>query len=145
MWTLGVSCPRIPSGAQGAYGHVFAGITATTGFQNDGFTDTAQTGSTVNTFWPLFIVSAGYAVPIDVVRLSGTVFKPITDPGSPVNYSVGFMLTLGRGRGAVGAAAHGDECRRPDPAPPESPPAQAGMGGYPSAQAGMWATRAARP
>ncbi len=94
VWTLGV-VPSYAFGPDGEYGHVFAGITATTGFSNDGFATTQQNGSTVNTFWPLFIASAGYAGSIDVLRLGGQVFYPFTNAGSAVDYGIGFLFTVG--------------------------------------------------
>lgn len=94
VWTLGV-VPSVAFGPGGEYGHVFAGVTATTGFENVGFTNTPQNGSTVNTFWPLFIASLGYAASIDVLRLGGSVFLPITGDNPPVDYGPGFLLTVG--------------------------------------------------
>jgi hypothetical protein len=121
VWTLGV-VPSYAFGREGEYGHVFAGITATTGFQNDGFTDTNQSGSTVNTFWPLFVASAGYAGSIDVLRLGGQIFMPITGDNPPVAYGPGFMLTVGVAAELWEPRHHGGE-PTPDPAPPpESTP-----------------------
>ncbi len=87
--------PSYAFGDHGEYGHAFFGLTATTGFQNDGFTNTATTGSTVNTFWPLWIASLGYGVPVDVFRFSAMLFLPLTGSGSPVSYGFGGMLTAG--------------------------------------------------
>jgi hypothetical protein len=119
VWTLGF-VPSYSFGPEGAYGHVFVGLTATTGFQNLGFTDTAQTGSTVNTFWPLFVASAGYGGSIDALRLSGAFFKPLTDGNSPVDYGFGFMFTVGVAAELWEPRHHGQAT--PDPAPPETPP-----------------------
>jgi hypothetical protein len=119
VWTLGV-VPSYSIGPQGEYGHVFAGITATTGFQNDGFTNTPQTGSTVNTFWPLFVASAGYGASIDILRVSGALFIPITGDNPPVDYGLGFMLTLGVAAELWEPHHHGQIA--PDPAAPEPPP-----------------------
>jgi hypothetical protein len=94
VWTLGV-VPSYAFGPQGEYGHVFGAISATSGFQNDGFTNTASNGSTVNDFWPLFIGSVGYGIPIDVMRLAVQGFKPFTNPGSPVDYGFGLQFTVG--------------------------------------------------
>jgi len=132
VWTLGV-VPSYAFGPEGEYGHVFAGITATTGFQNDGFTDTNQSGSTVNTFFPLFVASAGYAGSIDVLRLGGQLFIPITGDSPPVAYGPGFMLTVGvaaelwepkpRHTGQTGPdPATAPESAPPPPVTPPPPP-----------------------
>ncbi len=127
VWTLGV-VPSYAFGPQGEYGHVFAGITATTGFSNDGFTNntpSSSTGSTVNTFFPLFVASAGYAGAIDLLRLGGQLFIPITGDNPPVAYGLGFMLTVGVAAELWEPKHHGGD-PVPDPAPPpEAPPAPA--------------------
>ena len=88
--------PSYAFGERGEWGHAFAGMTMTSGFQNDGFTNQASTTSTVNTFWPLAIASVGYGILLgDMFRVSAQVFKPLTGGGSPVDYNIGGMLTLG--------------------------------------------------
>lgn len=116
VWTLGL-VPSYAFGPAGAYGHVFAGITATTGFQNDGFTDTQQSGSTVNTFWPLFVASAGYAGSIDALRLGAQIFKPITGNDPPVDYGLGFLFTVGVAAELWEPRHHGQVAPEPAPAP----------------------------
>ena len=116
VWTLGV-VPSFALGPEGAYGHVFAGMTATTGFQNDGFTDTSQSGSTVNTFWPLFVASVGYAGSIDALRLGGQVFMPITGQNPPVSYGPGFLFTVGVAAELWEPRHHGPVAPEPAPGP----------------------------
>ncbi len=94
VWSVGI-LPSYAFGEHGEYGHAFAGITATTGFKNVGFSDTQQSGSSVSTFWPLWVVSAGYAGSIQAVRLSAMLYKPLTDAGSAVNYGFGALFTVG--------------------------------------------------
>lgn len=95
-WTTTLAIlPSYSVGEEGQYGHVFGGLTATTGFSNDGFTDTYSSGSTVSTFWPLLIASVGYGYAFDIFRISASVFRPLTSAGSPVDYSLGGFLTLG--------------------------------------------------
>ena len=96
-WTYSVVLqPSYAFGEKGEYGHAFVAITATTGFKNDGFTNQPSNGSTVDTFWPLWIASVGYGALLeDLFSVSGSVFKPLTGPGSPVNYNLGFLLTVG--------------------------------------------------
>lgn len=105
--------PSYAFGDQGEYGHVFGGITATTGFQNDGFATQSQNGSTINTFWPLWIASAGYGVLLDdLVRLSGSVYRPLNTGGNTVNYDLGFFITAGFDINLFGA---------PPPSEPRAP------------------------
>jgi hypothetical protein len=88
--------PSYAFGEKGEYGHGFVAITATSGFKNDGFTNQPSSGSTVDTFGPLWIASVGYGVLLeDLLNVSGAVFKPLTGPGSPVDYNLGFLVTLG--------------------------------------------------
>jgi hypothetical protein len=87
--------PSLALGDDGEYGHLFGVLAATNGFANDGFTNTATNGSTLRVTGPLWIVGGGYGMSIDWVRFSGMVFVPITEQDSPVDYGVGFQLTLG--------------------------------------------------
>jgi len=119
VYSFGI-VPSYAFGDEGQYGHVFGGITATTGFQNQGFTNTQQSGSSVSTFWPFWIFSAGYAGSIDMLRLSAMIYKPVTDESSPVNYGLGFIFTVGL---AIPAwdPRHTDYSEPPPP-PSEPPP-----------------------
>ena len=95
-WTTTIAVfPSYASGEHGEYGHVFGGVTATSGFQNDGFTDQLVSGSTVSTFWPLWVLSAGYGYQVDILRFSASIFRPMTSAGSPVDYSLGGYLSVG--------------------------------------------------
>jgi hypothetical protein len=93
-YSLGVY-PSIAFGDNAEYGHAFLLINATNGFANDGFTDTPTNGSSIRVTGPLWILGAGYGISVDWVHAAGSVFVPITDEQSPVNYGVGFQLTLG--------------------------------------------------
>lgn len=107
--------PSYAFGEGGEWGHAFVGMTLTTGFQNDGFTNQATNGSTVNTFWPLWVASLGYSASFDPVRVSVTVYRPFTDMGSPVNYDFGGMLS-------IAAALPVWEPVAKEPKPPKQPP-----------------------
>jgi hypothetical protein len=87
--------PSIALGDEGEYGHAFGYLGGTNGFRNDGFTDTPTNGSTVSVTGPVWMVGGGYGADFDVVHASGMVFKPLTTQGDPVNYGIGFHVTLG--------------------------------------------------
>src|SRR5439155_1470778 len=44
---------------------------------------------------PLWMLGGGYGMSIDWVRFAGSIYVPLVDQGSPVNYGVGFQLSLG--------------------------------------------------
>ena len=87
--------PSVNIGRYGEYGHVFGGFSVHTGFKNDGFTDTAQNGSTIQDAGLIFFAGAGYGINVDIVRLSAMATVPFTDGGSPVNYGFSGFLTAG--------------------------------------------------
>jgi hypothetical protein len=77
------------------YGHLVGIIAATEGFSNDGFSNTAANGSTLNSVGPIWIVGLGYGLSRDWGRFSANLYKPLTDSGSPANYGFGFQISLG--------------------------------------------------
>jgi len=79
----------------GAYGHLFAILAGHTGFENDGFTDKAQNGSTLTGYLFIPIVGAGYGIDVDPVRASVMIYEPITTYASPVYYGPAVMASLG--------------------------------------------------
>lgn len=88
--------PSYAFGTAGEYGHVFASFGFTTGFENDGFTNTAQNGSTITSSGFLFVPGIGYGAHLfDVVHASALLYYPVTDLESPVQYGPGGLLTLG--------------------------------------------------
>jgi hypothetical protein len=66
-----------------------------TGYQNDGFATTPQSGSSVKDAGFIAMFGIGYGAKIDVMRLSGMLFRPFTSQSSPVDYGLGGMFTLG--------------------------------------------------
>ncbi len=87
--------PSMAIGDGGEYGHVFVMLGGTNGFKNDGFTDTPVNGSSVSVTAPVWMVGGGYGFSYEAVRVSGMLFRPITDRSSSVDYSMGFQLTVG--------------------------------------------------
>jgi hypothetical protein len=95
-YTLNIAVyPSVNLGPHGEYGHVFGGFSVHTGFKNDGFTDMAQNGSTIQDAGLVFFGGAGYGVKIDIVRLSAMATVPFTGGDSPVNYGFSGFLTAG--------------------------------------------------
>jgi hypothetical protein len=87
--------PSIQLGDGDEYGHVFGGFTMHTGFKNDGFTNTAQNGSTIQDAGLVTIVGVGYGISLQPVRFAGMVSLPLTTGSSPINYSIGGFFTIG--------------------------------------------------
>jgi hypothetical protein len=100
------------------YGHVFGILAATNGFGNDGFTNVATNGSTIRVTGPLWMVGGGYGMSIDWVRFAGSIYVPLVDKDSAVDYGIGFQLTLGVNL----ELWETNESRRPVPAPAPTPP-----------------------
>jgi hypothetical protein len=94
FWTTSVGVyPSYSFGPQ--YGHIFASLTAHTAFKNDGFTDAQSIDGRVQTAGFVPILSVGYGVDIEVVRVSGRLYMPLSDGGSTVSYAPGVMFTVG--------------------------------------------------
>jgi hypothetical protein len=87
--------PSFAIGDGGEYGHVFVMLGGTNGFKNDGFTTTPVNGSSVSVTGPVWMVGGGYGFSYEALRVSGMLFRPFTDGSSPVDYSLGFQLTVG--------------------------------------------------
>lgn len=137
-WTLSFGVyPSVALGDDEEYGHVFAGFSAHTGFKNDGFTDTASNGSTVEDAGLIWMLGGGYGITLEPVKLSAMVSLPFTSQSSPVNYGVtgfftaGFDLELWEGhedrRQKRAHEEPPEEARPPPPAyapqqPPPAPP-----------------------
>ena len=94
VYNVGVY-PSYGFGHLNTYGHVFGVVDLTSGFKNDGFTDTPTNGSSVQGVGPIIVLGVGYGLEVDVLRLAALVYDPLTDSGSPVHYGPGFMLTVG--------------------------------------------------
>jgi hypothetical protein len=97
------------------YGHITGIIAATEGFSNDGFSNTAQNGSTLNSVGPIWILGIGYGLSRDWGRFSANLYKPLTDSGSPADYGFGFQISLG-----VNIELW--KRQEPAPPPPQAPP-----------------------
>jgi hypothetical protein len=92
--TLGVY-PSFDFTGTGEYGHVFGVLAGTTGFENDGFTDQAQNGSTLTGYLFIPIVGVGYGIDVNPFRASVMVYDPLTTYASPVYYGPAAMGTIG--------------------------------------------------
>jgi hypothetical protein len=87
--------PSMTVGEGGKYGHVFALLGGTNGFQNDGFATTPTNGSTVDVIGPVWMIGGGYGYSFEAFHVSAMLFRPFTDSSSAVDYSVGGQITLG--------------------------------------------------
>lgn len=92
--TLGVY-PSFDFTGTGEFGHIFGVLAGTTGFENDGFTDTAQNGSTLTGYLFIPIVGVGYGIDMNPVRASIMVYDPLTTYDSPVYYGPSAMGSIG--------------------------------------------------
>jgi hypothetical protein len=87
--------PSLDVGPDGRYGHVVALLSMTNGFRNQGFTNTPSNGSTVSSTDPIVLLGAGYGIRYEGLHASALLYRPLTDASSPVDYGVGFQVTLG--------------------------------------------------
>ncbi len=95
-WTLNFGFyPSVALGDDEEYGHIFAGFSAHTSFKNDGFTDTASNGSTIEDAGLIWMLGGGYAMNIEPVKLAAMISLPFTSQSSPVNYGVTGFFTVG--------------------------------------------------
>jgi hypothetical protein len=93
-WNLAVY-PSFAFGPEGAYGHVFGGVSVHEAYENDGFTNTTE-GPPVAGAGFVWFAGAGYGISFEPVRVAALVAHPFTSIDSPVHYgSVSFFLTLG--------------------------------------------------
>jgi hypothetical protein len=128
--TLGVY-PSFDFTGDGEFGHVFGVLAGTTGFENDGFTNEAQNGSTITGYLFIPIVGVGYGIDMNPVRASILIYDPITTYGSPVYYgpaamgSIGFDIDLwDSSKKEEAHDAHPSNAKEPSPDSPatSSPP-----------------------
>jgi hypothetical protein len=94
VYSLGLY-PSYAFGDHGELGHIVGVIAATSGFKNNGFSDQPANGSTLDSVGPIWTLGAGYGFSRDWGRLSGLLYRPITDGSSPVDYGFGVEITLG--------------------------------------------------
>jgi hypothetical protein len=116
--------PSYAIGKQGEYGHIVGVADATSGFSNDGFSDMPANGSTLSSVGPIIVLGLGYGYSHQWGRVSGLVYRPLTDGSSPVDYGWGFQLTFGVNIELWSRPAQGGQ-GGPDPAPPAPAPAAA--------------------
>ncbi len=138
-WALSLGVyPSVAFGPDGEYGHLFGVLGAHTGYANDGFTNLAQNGSTLNSDGFVWILGAGYGIDVDILHAAILGYQPLTDQSSSVNYGPGIILSVGVNlelwESKDERDAERDEERRreyqvppPEPLPPapSSPPAAA--------------------
>jgi hypothetical protein len=87
--------PSYGFGPHNRWGRVFGMIGLTTGFSNDGFTNTPRTGSTIGTY-VVPLAGAGYGADFDFVHVGAMVFVPFRgSDGTSVAYGPGMMITIG--------------------------------------------------
>lgn len=87
--------PSVQLGKDGELGHVFAGFSVHTTFKNDGFTDTAQNGSTIKDAGLIYIAGVGYSISFEPMRLAAMMALPLTSATSSINYGPAGFLTVG--------------------------------------------------
>jgi len=106
--------PSVAIGPGGRYGHFFAGLSAHSGFQNDGFTNTPANDQ-VQDAGIVFVGAAGYGVQYGALLASVILEMPITSDSDPIEYQPGASFTLGFDYDpSPGSPA---PSRNPDPAP----------------------------
>jgi hypothetical protein len=94
-WAINIGLhPSYSFGPNGQYGRIFGVFGAHTGFTNDGFTNTMQSGSTISSGL-VWLAGAGYGIQVDEVHVSVLAFQPFNGSGSHVDYGPGIMLTGG--------------------------------------------------
>jgi hypothetical protein len=126
--TIGVY-PSYDFTGTGEYGHIFGVLAGTTGFENDGFTNEAQNGSTLTGYLFIPIVGVGYGIDVNPVRASIMIYDPITTYDSPVYYGPAAMGTIGFDIDLWDSSSNHDKPKGhvdapASPSPPGAPPAQ---------------------
>jgi hypothetical protein len=94
VYSLGIY-PSYAFGDHGQYGHIVTILGATNGFNNDGFGNTAASGSTLTSVGPIWLAGLGYGVSREWGRASVILYRPLTDGSSPVDYWFGLQVTVG--------------------------------------------------
>jgi hypothetical protein len=87
--------PSIDLGEGDELGHLFGGLSFSTSFKNDGFTQSVTNGSTVQDAALVPILGVGYGINVDALRVSGMATLPITNSGSAIDFGVGGFVTVG--------------------------------------------------
>ena len=87
--------PSVAFGPRGRFGALFAMLGGHTGYKNDGFATTAQSGSSVKDTGFIGMFGMGYGGKLDVLRLAGMLFVPFTSSSSPIDYGAGALFTVG--------------------------------------------------
>jgi hypothetical protein len=119
VYSLGLY-PSVAVGDRGQWGHVFGLLGATNGFQNDGFTNTASNGSTVQSVGPIVLVGGGYGIRYEMLHANAMIYWPMSDDRSPVHYGPGGQLTVGFDFEVIGREEP-PPAAPPPPAPPGAP------------------------
>jgi hypothetical protein len=86
--------PSVAVGPGGRDGHFFAGLSAHSGFKNDGFTNTPESGQ-VEDAGIVFVGAAGYGIQYGALLASAIVELPIPSSNAPIQYLPGASFTLG--------------------------------------------------
>jgi hypothetical protein len=87
--------PSVAIGPGGRYGHFFAGLSAHSGFKNDGFTNTPEDDE-VKDAGIIFVGAVGYGVQYGALLASAIVELPVTSGSDPpIGYLPGASFTVG--------------------------------------------------
>jgi hypothetical protein len=121
VYSLGLY-PSVAVGDRGQYGDAFALLGVTNGFKNDGFTDQASQGSTVDSVGPIVLVGGGYGIRHDVLHANVLLYWPVTGAGSAVEYGLGGQITVGFDFDVVGREEGPPPPATYAPAPRYAPP-----------------------
>jgi hypothetical protein len=96
QWTTSLAMyPSVNVREDGRAGHVFGGVSAHTGSKNDGFTDSPQSGSTVQSDGLVSFVGVGYGIELAPVRMSVMLAMPLVGSHAPIAYGPTAFLSLG--------------------------------------------------
>ena len=114
--------PSFDFTGDGEYGHIFAILGGHTGFENDGFTDSAQNGSTLSGYLFIPIVGAGYGIDVHPVHASVMIYDPLTTYASPVYYGPSAMGTIGVDIDLWDSSSNDDAHKGRHSTAPDSPP-----------------------
>jgi hypothetical protein len=93
-WTTNIAIyPSMNVATDSSAGHAFAGLSAHTGFKNDGFTNAGQNGSTLQDAGLIFFFGAGYGIDLAPAHLAAMIALPLSS--SPIAYGLTGFLSLG--------------------------------------------------
>lgn len=122
-WTLAIAAyPSVALGDEGEYGHVFGGIAAHTKLKNDGFTQVAHNGSSIEDAGLLLLGGLGYGIKIEALRLAAMLDIPFNAKASQVRYGLSGFFSVGADLelwepAAARRARRDREAQRPAPEP----------------------------